>query len=83
MTNEVVHLIKDEFGVSYHPGHVSRLLRHVYGLSYSIPRPETPTRPEDAEEILAERLDDALGEIDGGRFREAADHGETVLGFFR
>ena len=52
-------------------------------MSYAIPRPETPSRPEDAEEILAERLDDALGEIDADRHTETVDPGETVLGFFR
>ena len=82
-TNEVVQFIEDEFGVSYHPGHVSRLLRHTYGMSYAIPRPETPSRPDNAEEILAERLDDALGEIDADRTTETAYPGETVLGFFR
>lgn len=82
-TTEVVELIENEFDVSYHPGHVSRMLRHTYGMSYAIPRPETPSRPDDAEEILAERLTDALGEINTDRTVEAADHGETVLGFFR
>jgi transposase len=82
-TNEVVQLIEDEFGISYHPGHVSRLLRDTYGMSYAIPRPETPSRPDNAEEILAERLDDALGEIDTDRSRKDADPSETVLGFFR
>jgi putative transposase len=52
-------------------------------MSYAIPRPETPSRPDNAEEILAERLDEALGEIDADRQKEAADHGETILGFFR
>jgi len=74
---------EEEFGVSYHPEHVSRLLRHKYGMSYAIPRPETPSRPDNAEEILAERLVQALGEIDADRQKEAADHGETILGFFR
>lgn len=82
-TNEVTQLIEDEFGVSYHPGHVQRLLRNTYGMSYAIPRPEMPTRPDNAEEILAERLEDALGEIEAERTEEATDPGETVLGFFR
>ncbi|GAB7020988.1 hypothetical protein JCM18750_38500 [Halostagnicola bangensis] len=51
------------------------MLRHIYGMSYAIPRPETPSRPDDAEEIL--------GEIDANHTSEAADPGETVLGFFR
>jgi transposase len=81
-SNEITQLIEEEFGVSYHPGHVQRMLRNTYGMSYAIPRPETPTRPANAEEILAERLDDALGEIEADA-EEAADPGETVLGFFR
>ena len=79
-TGEITRLIEDEFGVSYHPGHVRRICRTVYGMSYAIPRPETPSRPENAEEILAERLAEALGEETD---EEAVDHGETVLGFFR
>jgi hypothetical protein len=49
-------------------------------MSYSIPRPETPSRPENAENILAERLAKAFGEEYD---EEAVDLGETVLGFFR
>jgi transposase len=79
-TGEITRLIEDEFGVSYHPGHVRRLCRTVYRMAYAIPRPETPSRPENAEEILAERLGKALGEESD---EEAVDPGETVLGFFR
>jgi transposase len=86
-TGEITRLIEDEFGVNYHPGHVRRLCRTVYGMSYAIPRPETPSRPENAEEILVERLDEALGESEHDRDddieEEAVDPGETVLGFFR
>jgi putative transposase len=49
-------------------------------MSYAIPRPETPSRPENAEEILAERLVEAFGEESD---KEAINPGETVLGFFR
>ena len=73
-------MIEDEFGISYHPGHVGRICRTVYGMSYAIPRPETPSRPEHAEEILAERLVEALSEESNA---EAVDPGETVLSFFR
>ena len=79
-TGEITRLIENEFSVSYHPGHVGRMCRTVYGMSYAIPRPETPSRPENAEEILAERLIKALGEESN---EEAVDPGETVLGFFR
>lgn len=41
-------------------------------MSYAIPRPETPSQPANADEILGEEND-----------KEAADPGETVLGFFR
>lgn len=79
-TREITQLIEGEFGVSYHPGHVQRICRTVYSMSYAIPRPETPSRPENAEEILTERLFEALGEESD---EEAVDPGETVLGFFR
>jgi len=82
-TNAIKQLIEDEFDVSYHPGHIRRLLRNTYGMSYAIPRPATTSRPDDAEEILAERLEAALGEIADETIQEAADPGETVLGFFR
>ena len=49
-------------------------------MSYAIPRPETPSCPENAEEILAERLGEAFGEESD---EEAVDPGETVLGFLR
>jgi len=58
------------------------MLRNTYGMSYSIPHPETPTRSVDAQAILAERLEVALDEIEATT-EEAADPGETVLGFFR
>ncbi len=52
-------------------------------MSYAIPCPETPSRPENAEELLAEHLEEALGETADDSLEEAADPGETVLGFFR
>ena len=81
-TTEIHQLIEEEFGVSYHLGHIPRLLRQTYWMSYSIPRPEIPSRPANAEEILAERLDQALGEEEPTS-SEAVDHGKTILGFFR
>lgn len=41
-------------------------------MNYAKPRPMDPRQPADAEEILAERLGQALGEDD-----------PVVLGFFR
>ena len=51
-------------------------------MSYAIPRPETPSRPENAEEILAERVTHALGEVQDHN-EEVADPDETIVGFFR
>jgi transposase len=82
-TAEITQLIEDEFNVSYHPGSIQRMLRNTYRMSYAIPRPETPSRPENAEQLLAERLEEALGETADDSLEEAADPGETVLGFFR
>ena len=67
------------------------------GLSYSIPRTRRPSRPEDAEDILDERLEEALaedqndephnkeeGDEDGGWTvdDDICTDGGTVVGFF-
>lgn len=67
-------LIEDRYSTVYHPSHLSRLLRNA-GMSYTKPRPEDPRQPSNAEEILAERLTQALG--------ERADGSAPVIGFFR
>lgn len=59
LTGEVKALIRKEFGVSYSERHVSRLLRD-FGMHYSKPYGSDFRRPENAAEILKERLDDAL-----------------------
>jgi len=73
---EIHALIEDTYGVTYHPTHLARKLR-ASGMHYAKPRPMDPRSPDDADEILAERLGQALGE----------DHQEEddpiVLGFFR
>ena len=48
-------------------------------MHYAKPRPMDPRSPENAEEILAERLDQALGEDDS----ESEEDDPVVLGFFR
>jgi len=74
---EIHALIEDRYGVTYHPTHLARKLR-ASGMHYAKPRPMDPRSPDDAEEILAERLDQALGED------EATDEEDpVVLGFFR
>ena len=58
-TQEIRHLIEEEFGVTYHPNYIHDFLRSL-GLYYAKPRPERPERPEDAVAILDGRLTEAL-----------------------
>jgi len=58
---EIQHLINTEFDVEYHPNYLPRLLDDL-GLSYAIPRTERPDRPDNAAEILDERVSDAFAE---------------------
>jgi putative transposase len=69
-------LIEDRYGVTYHPAHLSRKLRQA-GMNYAKPRPMDPRSPDDADGILAERLEAALGED------EQPEVDPVVLGFFR
>ena len=48
-------------------------------MHYAPPRPMDPRNPENAEEILAERLVKALGEEDA----DEQEEDPLVLGFFR
>lgn len=73
-TAEILALIEDRFDVEYSRGYLPRLLRSL-GMTYAKPRPEDPDRPADAEEILADRLEETLEEIEDGR--------TPVVGFFR
>ncbi len=58
---EIQHLINEEFDVEFHPVYLSTFLEEL-GLSYAIPRTKRPSRPENAEEILDERVADAFDE---------------------
>jgi hypothetical protein len=60
-SQEIQHLLKEEFDVEYHPDYLGKVLRKL-GLSYAKPRPKRPSRPENPEEMLDERVDDALDE---------------------
>lgn len=78
-TPRAIHaLIEDRYGVTYDPAHLSRKLR-ASGMHYAKPRPMDPRSPENADEILAERLDEALGEEDA----DEQEEDPLVLGFFR
>lgn len=78
-TPRAIHtLIEERYSVTYDPAHLSRKLR-ASGMHYAKPRPMDPRSPDDADEILAERLAKALGEEDA---KEEEDD-PVVLGFFR
>jgi putative transposase len=76
-SREIHALIEDRYGVTYHPTHLARKLR-TSGMNYAKPRPMDPRSPDDADEILAERLTEALGEGE-----ENDEDDPVVLGFFR
>jgi len=91
---EIQQLINDEFDVSFHPAYLPVFLKEL-GLSYAIPRTKRPSRPDNAEEILDERVENAFDEntIQPHNKREGDDpegwvvdddictDGGTVVGF--
>lgn len=94
---EIQHLLGEEFGVEYHPNYLPTFLEKL-GLSYAIPRTKRPDRPENAEEILDERVEYAFDEDihdephnkretdedeeDWERKDNVRTDGGTVIGFF-
>jgi len=92
---EIQHLINQEFGVEYHPVYLGQFLKTL-GLSYAIPRTKRPSRPENAEEVLDERVGDAFNETEADKPHNKRDDddeegwvvndiypdGGTVIGFF-
>lgn len=76
-TQEIRHLIEEEFCVTYHPNYIHEVLRSL-GMNYAKPRPERPERPNDADEILEERLEDTF---DGEEDDEPVTDGGYVVGF--
>lgn len=77
-TREVKLLLEEAYGISYSMRHVRRLLRS-FGMNYSKPRPTAPDRPENAEELLDERLQAAIEELD--EETDARPDGGYVVGF--
>ena len=71
----IQHLLHEEFGVEYHPDYLGKFLRDL-GLSYAKPRPKRPNRPENPDEILEERVDDALDEDDDEPHNKQGGDGE-------
>jgi transposase len=94
---EIQHLLNEEFDVEYHPHYLPTFLDKL-GLHYAIPRTKRPDRPENAEEILDERLEYAFDEEaferphnkredddddeDWERDEDICTDGGTVIGFF-
>ena len=94
---EIQHLLEEEFEVEYHPNYLPTFLDEL-GLHYAIPRTKRPDRPENAEEILDERVEYAFDEDahdDPHNKREGDEEeedwetdddictdGGTVVGFF-
>ena len=77
-THHVQRLIEETYGVSYSQRHLSRLLKEL-GLKYAIPRPESPDRPDDAEEQLETRLEAAIEELEDDD--DIVTDGGVVIGF--
>ena len=75
-TTHVQRLIEDGFDVSYSQRHVSRLLKKL-GMKYAIPRPKSPDRPDDADELLEDRLETALEQLED----DIVTDGGVVVGF--
>lgn len=94
-SQEIRHLIQKEFNVSYHPAYLSSFLRSL-GLKYAKPRPQRPSRPDNAKDILNGRVENALDDDETPQnIREDDEQtgweldedivtdGGTVVGFFR
>ena len=86
-TKEAQQLIRDEFGVDYHPVSVGRILRSL-GMRLGKPYPRDYRRPDDAEARLKHTLDDALKKLDDLEAHEpredegaAEDQEGVVVGF--
>ncbi len=61
-SQEIQHLINEKFGVEYHPVYLGEVLTETLGLHHAIPRTKRQSRPDNAEEILDERVSDAFDE---------------------
>jgi len=94
---EIQHLLDKEFDVEYHPNYLPKFLDDL-GLHYAIPRTKRPDRPDNAEEILDERVEYAFDEDahdqphnkredddedeDWDTDHDVCTDGGTVVGFF-
>ena len=94
---EIQHLLDEEFDVEYHPNYLPTFLDDL-GLHYAIPRTKRPDRPDNADEILDERVEYAFDEDahdqphnkredddedeDWDTDHDVCTDGGTVIGFF-
>ncbi|MFC4987850.1 IS630 family transposase, partial [Saliphagus infecundisoli] len=74
-SQEIQHLLTEEFGVEYSPNYLGTFLREL-GLSYAKPRPKRPSRPENPDKILEERVDDALDEDEQPHNKREGEDGD-------
>ncbi len=58
---EIQHLLNEKFDIEFHPNYLPRLLDDL-SLSYAIPRTERSDLPENADQILDERVSDPFAE---------------------
>ena len=63
--------------MTYHLNYIHELLRS-FDMQYAKPRPKRPERPDDAEAILEERINEALEEESDD---EPVTNGGYVVGF--
>lgn len=77
-TQEIRYLIEEEFDVTYHPAYIYELLRSL-DMQYAKPRPKRPERPENADQILADRIDETLSDADEDD--DTMTDGGYVVGF--
>ena len=76
-TQEIRQLIEDEFGVTYHPNYIHELLRS-FDMHYAKPRPSRPERPENADEILEDRIEETLDRAEPDDDEPVSDGGCVV-----
>jgi hypothetical protein len=81
-SQEIQHLLAEEFGVEYSPNYLGTFLRNL-GLSYAKPRPKRPHQPENPDEDdqphNKRKGDDGEGWVVE---EDVCTDGGTVLGFF-
>lgn len=76
-TKEIRQLILDRWGIQLSISQVERMLRQKLKLHYGKPYPHDYRRPKDAEEQLAEKLEEAYNRL----YRKGISESDIALGF--